>query len=49
MTTITKPYSEISLAECVDLIASVGDKVIVFPSHDTGQVVRQRQARTDRW
>ena len=36
MTTITKPYSEISLAECVDLIASVGDKVTVFAQGHIG-------------
>ena len=36
MTTITKPYSEVSLDECVDLIASVGDKVTVFAEGHIG-------------
>lgn len=36
MTTITKPYSEISLSDCVDLIASVGDKVTVFAQGHIG-------------
>ena len=36
MTTISKPYSQISLAECVDLIASVGDKVTVFAQGHIG-------------
>ena len=36
MTTMTKPYSQISLAETVDLIASVGDKVTVFAQGHIG-------------
>jgi len=36
MTTMNKPYSEISLAECVDLIASVGDKVTVLAQGHIG-------------
>lgn len=36
MTTVTKPYSDISLDDCVDLIASVGDKVTVFAEGHIG-------------